>query len=95
VRDALADKRVLAVSPIVGGRAVKGPLATMIPQLTAEPASAAAVARHYGPLVSAMVVECGDEIKGVRCLATRTVMRSRDDRLRLAEEALKFAKERL
>jgi LPPG:FO 2-phospho-L-lactate transferase len=91
VREALAKKAVVAVSPIVGGRAVKGPLGTMIPQLTGQPASAAAVARHYGPLLSAMVVERGDEIDGVRCLATDTVMKTRDDRLRLAREVLAFA----
>jgi LPPG:FO 2-phospho-L-lactate transferase len=87
---ALAQKPVVAVSPIVGGRAVKGPLATMIPQLTGQPASAAAVARHYGPLLAAMVVERGDEVEG-RCLATDTVMKSREDRLRLAREVLAFA----
>jgi LPPG:FO 2-phospho-L-lactate transferase len=91
VREALAKKPVVAVSPIVGGKAVKGPLGTMIPQLTGQPASAAAVARHYGALLTAMVVERGDEIDGVRCYATDTIMKSREDRRRLGREVLAFA----
>jgi LPPG:FO 2-phospho-L-lactate transferase len=93
VREALAKKIVVAVSPIVGGRAVKGPLATMIPQLTAQAASATAVARHYGSLLTAMVVERGDEIENIRCLGTDTIMKTREDRLRLAREVLAFAGE--
>ncbi len=92
VREAIAKKRVVAVSPIVSGRAVKGPLGEMIPALTGEPASACAIAKHYGALVSAMVVERGDE-RGltIPTLATDTVMRSRADARRLATEILVFA----
>jgi LPPG:FO 2-phospho-L-lactate transferase len=61
VRRALAGKPVVAVSPIVGGRAVKGPLATMIQQLSGSPPGAAAIARHYGALLCGLVVERGDE----------------------------------
>jgi hypothetical protein len=38
-----------------------------------------------------MVVERGDEIDGVRCLATETIMKSREDRRRLGREVLAFA----
>ncbi|HZU82252.1 MAG TPA: 2-phospho-L-lactate transferase [Polyangiaceae bacterium] len=95
VRDALARKPVVAVSPIVGGQAIKGPLASMIQDLGEGPPSAGAVARHYGGLLRAMVVERGDEatVGALRVLGTSTVMRSRDDRLRLAREALAFAAE--
>ena len=95
VRDAIARKPVVALSPIVGGAAVKGPLATMIRDLTGEAASAGAVARHYRGLLGAMVVERGDEgtVAGIPVLATATVMRSRDDRLVLAREILAFAAE--
>jgi LPPG:FO 2-phospho-L-lactate transferase len=94
VKEALASKPVIAVSPIVGGQAVKGPLATMIPQLTGEPASAGAIARHYGALVRGLVVERGDErgLAGPAWLATDTIMKTRDDRQRLAREALAFAR---
>jgi LPPG:FO 2-phospho-L-lactate transferase len=95
VRAALEGKPVVAVSPIVGGRAVKGPLGTMIPELTGAPPSAGAVARHYGALLRGVVVERGDEreVAGVAVHATQTIMKSRADRRRLAEEALAFAAE--
>ncbi len=95
VREALSRKPVVALSPIVGGAAIKGPLATMIRELTGEPASAGAVARHYRGLLRAMVVERGDEgtVASMPVLGTSTVMRSRDDRLRLAREVLTFAAE--
>ncbi len=95
VRDAIARKPVVALSPIVGGAAIKGPLATMIRDLTGEIASAGAVARHYGGLVRAMVVERGDEgtVTSIPVLGSSTIMRSRDDRLRLAREILAFCEE--
>jgi LPPG:FO 2-phospho-L-lactate transferase len=95
VRNAIARKPVVALSPIVGGAAIKGPLATMITDLTGEAASAGAVARHYGGLVRAMVVERGDEgtVTKIPVLGAATIMRSRDDRLRLAQEILAFCAE--
>ncbi|MSP60233.1 MAG: 2-phospho-L-lactate transferase [Myxococcales bacterium] len=93
VRAAIARKRVIAVSPIVAGRAVKGPLATMIHELTGQPPSAGAIARHYRGLLAALVVEHGDQgsLDGLPSLATATIMHTRDDRLRLAREVLAFA----
>jgi len=95
VRRAIAGKPVVAVSPIVGGAAIKGPLATMIRSLAGEVASAGSVARYYGGLVRAWVVERGDEatVPSSPVLGTSTVMRSRDDRLRLAREVLAFGVE--
>ena len=95
VRAALAKKPVVAISPIVGGRAVKGPLGTMIPQLTGAPATAGAIARHYGAWLRGLVVERGDEggVEGVAVRATDTIMRTREDRLRLGRETLAFAAE--
>lgn len=93
VRESLAERLVVGMSPIVGGKAVKGPLGEMIPALAGEPPSAAAVARHYGALLGGLVVERGDEegMTHVRVLATDTVMRTKDDRARLAREVLAFA----
>lgn len=99
VREALTGKPVIAVSPIVGGKAVKGPLGAMIATLADEAPSAAAVAHHYGGLLAGMVVERGDEtvfaadpaLRGLRIHATDTIMRSKADRLRLARETLAFA----
>jgi LPPG:FO 2-phospho-L-lactate transferase len=74
---------------------VKGPLATMIHDLEGEPPSAGAVERHYEGLLRAMVVESGDEatVSSIPVLGTSTVMRSKDDRLRLAREVLAFSVE--
>ncbi|MDP8998583.1 MAG: 2-phospho-L-lactate transferase [Myxococcota bacterium] len=95
VRDAIARKPSVGLSPIVGGKAVKGPLATMIRDLTGEAPSAGAVARHYRGLVRAMVVERGDEatVSGIPVRGASTVMRSRSDRRVLALEILAFAAE--
>jgi hypothetical protein len=64
----------------------------MIRELTGELASAGAVARHYRGLLQGMVVERGDEgtVTSMPVLGAATVMRSRDDRLRLAQEVLAF-----
>ncbi len=94
VRAALARRRVVALSPIVGGQAVKGPLSTMIPQLAGRTASAAAVAAHYQGLLAGIVVESGDEAElegSLPAYATATVMHDRGERLRLAHELLRFA----
>jgi LPPG:FO 2-phospho-L-lactate transferase len=93
VREAIAHKPVVALSPIVAGAAIKGPLATMMRDLSGEAASAGAVAAHYGGLICAMVVERADEptVSSIPVLGTSTIMRSRQDRLRLAREILAFA----
>jgi LPPG:FO 2-phospho-L-lactate transferase len=95
IRDAIARRPVVALSPIVGGAAIKGPLASMIREIAACEATAGAVERHYRGLVAGYVVERGDEasVRDMPLLATSTVMRSRDDRLRLAQEILAFAAE--
>ncbi len=92
VRAALAARPVVAVSPIVGGRAVKGPLAGMIEQLAGRAPSPAAIADHYRDFLGGLVIEAGDEEpSGVPVVATRTVMSSAADRARLAREVLAFA----
>src|SRR5579871_5571285 len=50
---------VVAVSPIIGGRSVKGPTAKMMTELGTAP-SAAAVARRYGDLLDGYVMDVGD-----------------------------------
>lgn len=92
VRAIVAEKRVVALSPIVHGKTVKGPLAAMLRDIEGLEPSAEAIVRHYGGLVRGLVVEEGDE-GGISCptLATRTVMGGREDRARLARELLAFA----
>lgn len=93
VREAIAKKTVVAVSPIVGGKAVKGPLGSMIPALAGEAPAPAAIVRHYGGLLRGLVVERGDEagLGELPVLASDTIMKTRADSLRLAREVLAFA----
>lgn len=80
----------IAVSPIIGGAAVKGPAAKMMGELGVE-VSALGVARHYRGVVDCLVVDEADagllpaiEALGMRSLAAPTLMRNEDDRARLA-----------
>ena len=86
----------VAVSPIVGGRALKGPADKMLASLGHE-VSAAGVARMYEGIVDGMVIDRMDreekaeiEDLGMRVLATEAVMRNYKDRTRLAREVLGF-----
>ena len=86
----------VAVSPIVGGRALKGPADRMLASLGHE-VSATGVARMYAGLVDGMIVDRADEgeragieVLGMRVLATGSVMRDAEDRARLASETLEF-----
>src|SRR5918995_869043 len=86
----------VAVSPIVGGRALKGPADRMLASLGHE-VSATGVARMYAGLVDGMVVDRADEDErtgiealGMRVLVTESIMRDAEDRARLASETLEF-----
>ncbi|MEL6179530.1 MAG: 2-phospho-L-lactate transferase [Myxococcota bacterium] len=94
VRSAVEDSTVVAVSPIVHGQAVKGPLADMLQQLAGRTPSPAAILDHYHGLVDGMVVERGDEgqVGGVPVHPTETLMISRGVRIQLAHELLTFAR---
>jgi LPPG:FO 2-phospho-L-lactate transferase len=98
MRKALAASRAprIAVSPIVRGRALKGPADRMLASLGHE-VSAAGVARIYEGLIEGMVVDRVDEGErsvieglGMRVLATDAIMRDAPDRARLAREVLRF-----
>lgn len=96
VRERIARLPVLAVSPIVHGKAVKGPLAGMLQSLSGWPAEAASVARYYGPLLRGYVIECGDRApidSALPVLETDTVMKTRAESRTLARAVLEFAKE--
>jgi LPPG:FO 2-phospho-L-lactate transferase len=89
---------VVAVSPIVGGRALKGPAAKMMAELGVE-VSALAVARHHGGLLDGMVVDRTDEAlataieaEGIRVAVTGTIMNSAATRAALAQDVVSFAK---
>ena len=82
---------VLAVSPIIGGQAVKGPTAKMMAELGL-PVSARAVADHYGALIDIFVADPADapELAGIaaRIVPAPILMRDRADKLTLARLVL-------
>jgi len=94
IRGALAQRAVpcVAVSPLIGGRAVKGPADRMLARM-AGGTSPAHVTDCYKGLIDAIVVDeaDGDELDGlgdVRPIVTRTLMSDEDARRRLVEAAL-------
>jgi len=96
IRAALERRRVpaVAVSPLVGGRAVKGPADRMLARL-AGGTTPAHVASCYAGLIDALVLDeaDADDAAGldVRPIVTRTLMVDADARRRLAEAALEVA----
>ncbi|CAA9566127.1 MAG: Lactyl (2) diphospho-(5')guanosine:7,8-didemethyl-8-hydroxy-5-deazariboflavin 2-phospho-L-lactate transferase [uncultured Thermomicrobiales bacterium] len=90
---------VVAVSPIVGGRALKGPADRMLGTL-GHAVSAAGVAGLYAGWVDAMVLDAADGDQaptiaaelGMATLVTDTVMGAAESRRRLAEEVLAFGR---
>ena len=87
---------VVAVSPVVGGRAVKGPIAKIMAELGV-PVTNAAIAAHYEGLIDGLVLDRADQAEAaelaVPALVTGTVMTSLEDRIALAAAALGFAAE--
>ena len=83
VYDVVTTRRndVVAVSPLVGGKALKGPADRMLKELGHEP-SVVGIARLYARLASTLVIDEADkayadavEEVGLRCVVTDTVMR--------------------
>ncbi len=98
IRDTLvsAPAAVIAVSPIVGGEAIKGPTAKMMTELGLE-ATALDVARHYDGLIDGFVLDTVDEDAadaldglGIAAMVTNTVMKSLSDRVSLARAVIAF-----
>jgi LPPG:FO 2-phospho-L-lactate transferase len=91
IRSALGRRRVpcVAVSPLIGGKAVKGPAADMLARLEGG-TSPAHVAQCYPGLIDALVIDEADSDldAGVRTIVTRTLMHDAASRRALAEAAL-------
>jgi LPPG:FO 2-phospho-L-lactate transferase len=94
IREALARRRVrcVAVSPLIGGRAVKGPADRMLARL-AGGTTPSHVAGCYAGLIDALVVDEADAgsldaLGDVRPIVARTLMSDPEARRRLAEAAL-------
>lgn len=96
IREMVMDlpRAVVAVTPIIGGKALKGPAAKMMAELNL-PVSAAAVAHYYGELLDGFVFDQqdGGQAAEFDCaqLACNTIMTDAADRARLAAEVLSFA----
>ncbi|MCC6945079.1 MAG: 2-phospho-L-lactate transferase [Thermomicrobiales bacterium] len=97
-RERLQESQVpiVAVSPIIGGQALKGPADRMLATLGHE-VSAVGVAAIYRDFLQGMVIDEQDaalagqiEELGIAVEVTNTIMRSNDDRRVLAEECLRF-----
>jgi LPPG:FO 2-phospho-L-lactate transferase len=97
VRAALADcpAPVMAVSPIIGGRAVKGPTAKMMAELGLTP-SAGGVARRYDGLIDGYVCDFADmdQVVSISAKVTlaQTLMTTLADREALARTVLDAAR---
>ena len=87
---------MIAVSPIIGGQAVKGPTSKIMSELSM-PSTARAVADYYGDLLDGFVFDQVDEAEASReplpFLVTQTLMESLKDRKKLARDILTFADE--
>jgi LPPG:FO 2-phospho-L-lactate transferase len=86
---------VIAVSPIIGGRAVKGPTAKMMRELGL-PATATAIAQHYDGLIDLFVVDHSEgeiSLPDMRVAKAAILMSTLADREALARAVLAFADE--
>ena len=100
VRTALRNTSVpvIAVSPIVGGNAIKGPAAKMLRELNYA-SSALAVAEYYRDILDGFVIDHADADHieaiselGIAVHATASVMKTLDDRVQLAQTVLQFSR---
>lgn len=96
VREALQRTTVpvIAVSPIIGGEAVKGPTVKIMTELGIAIASSA-IADHYRGLIDGLVIDETDAADAdhidVQVAVTRTLMKNIDDKRNLARDVLVFA----
>lgn len=88
---------IVAVSPIVGGQALKGPTAKMMAELGA-PVGAQTVAAHYAGIIDGFVLDPADatlaeaiHAAGIRTCVAPSVMRTLLDRVRLGQAVYEFA----
>lgn len=88
---------VVAVSPVIGGKALKGPTAKIMRELGLQ-VNLEAIAGHYRDVIDGLVLDVRDsadaqrvEALGVRTLVTNSVMNTLQDRIRLARDVLRFA----
>lgn len=82
---------VVAVSPIIGGKAVKGPTAKLMAELGV-PIDNISIAEHYAEILDGLLVDRGDASPtSIACDNTDTLMQTLDDRVRVASATLALA----
>lgn len=97
VETMLMKKKVIAVSPIIKSKAVKGPAAKIFSELGQRP-SATAVAELYKKWLNGIVIDNSDvdeciliESLGIKSTVTDIIMKDDLDKRRVAEKVLEFA----
>jgi LPPG:FO 2-phospho-L-lactate transferase len=87
---------IMAVSPIIGGAAIKGPTTKIMAELAIE-ATNASIARHYDGIIDGLIIDKKDEAEAralpVATRVTATLMTTLAERVALAHEVLDFARE--
>lgn len=99
IRRALETTRAtrVALSPLIGGRTVKGPADHMLTAMGYS-CSSLGIAESYAGLIDGLAIDTGDaadrpdlEAKGLQVLTTGTLMQNRDDKAEVAKRLLDFA----
>lgn len=86
----------IAVTPIVGGKAIKGPAAKLMAELGYD-VSAQAVANYYGDVITAFISDEQDkalESYGLNSIAFDTIMNTDEDKARLSRQILRWVFQR-
>ena len=96
MRDAIREAAapVVALSPLIGGKAVKGPTAKILSELNKD-CTPLTIARHYHDLIDGLIIDRADRYSAaalpVPVRVTDTLMRTLEDRERMASECVAFA----
>lgn len=94
IRDMVEHKTIIAVSPLIGGKTVKGPAAKMFSELGIRPSSCS-IAQFYGGILNGIFIDNIDaedvediEKMGIFCIPTNTLMKNRRTAKKLAQDIL-------
>jgi LPPG:FO 2-phospho-L-lactate transferase len=92
IRDWLSHRKTpcIAISPLIGGKAVKGPIAKMMAELSLA-ATPRAIAQHYAGLIDGLIIDRADTEQAYgECHITDTLMRDLAGQERLAGTSLAY-----
>ena len=90
---------MVAVSPIVAGKALRGPAAKIMNEIGI-PASVISIAKHYHLLIDGLIIDQKDKIMaseiqsmGIEVGVTNTIMKTEADKIQLAQDVVAFSQE--